>query len=68
MKELPNGYKLRPDGYYEKTCEFMNGDRVQARAIIVRDKRGRLIRTIESQGTLATLKRWTNAPSQSHPG
>jgi hypothetical protein len=59
MKSFPMGYKLRPDGLYEKTCEFVNGKRngkdTQARATIIRDKHGNLIRTIESRGTLAKL-------------
>jgi hypothetical protein len=60
MKCLPRGYKLRADGYYEKTVEFVNGKRTgkdtQARATIIRDKHGTLIRTIESRGTRAKLK------------
>jgi hypothetical protein len=59
MKSLPMGYKLRPDGLYEKQCEFMSGRKnntVQATAIIVRTKNGALIRTIESRGTTAKIK------------
>jgi hypothetical protein len=48
VKSLPDGYTLRPDGFYEKTCEFMisaenpEHSRMQCREILIRDKRGTL--------------------------
>jgi hypothetical protein len=44
MKSLPNGYVLRPDGFYERPCEFKNGKRVHTREKLIRTKGGVLVR------------------------
>ena len=71
MNSLPAGYKLRPDGLYEKRCEFLNGSTdgndIHAVETIIRTSSGAMVAVLrrrEPYRQAARLKIATPAP---HP-
>jgi hypothetical protein len=66
MNGLPQGYRLRHDGLYEKKCQFMKTgtDDVLSNETLVRDRTGKLIAVERSAAAIVREERHRKASTQ----